>query len=400
MILNPDTSRTPAARGHDLAPKTADNKARPGCLEHPTYRFEAGRASRFGGRRPTETNQGPRACGNERQARIARLCGRLSDTSRTPIRVAVALAFLALSACTASAEPRPDVVLILADDLHVGDVARAMPRVTELAEQGARFDAAFVPYPLCGPSRISFLTGKLPRTHGFYTNDPTGFDASDTIATRLQGAGYHTTALGKLLNKHHLATNINAGWTAFLPFEAHDDHGTEQSDVLTQQALAAMSGPGPSFVYVGAVAPHGPLAGPPRCAAREIPPRPATVTEKRWAQRMSALCGLDDLVASIVEARGQNTYVILAADNGWMYGEAGRVGKQELVLDAAQIPLIVWGPGIVPARRREMVSLLDVTATILRLANVGRSGVEGQTLLPLLRDSDERWGGTLVLEGR
>lgn len=320
--------------------------------------------------------------------------------ARNPLAALVALAVVLLSACASSAQPPPSVVLVLADDLHVGDIARAMPRVTELAEQGAQFDAAFSPLPLCGPARISLLTGKLPRSHGFRTNDPTGFDASDTIATRLQAAGYHTTALGKLLNKHHLAANIEAGWSTFLPFDAHDDHGTEQSDVLTAQALASMSGPGPSFVYVGAVAPHGPLGGPGRCLSREIADRPPTVTEKRWTQRMSALCGLDDMVASIVEARGPDTYVILASDNGWIYAENSRNGKQELVLDASQIPLIIWGPDVVPKRRREMVSLLDVTATILRLANVGRSGVEGQSLLPLLRDSDERWGGTLVLEGR
>jgi N-acetylglucosamine-6-sulfatase len=309
-----------------------------------------------------------------------------------------ALALLA-TACTASASP-PSVVLIVADDLHVADVARAMPRVTALAEQGVQFDAAFSPLPLCGPARVSLLTGKLPRTHGIRTNDVTTFDASDTIATRLQAAGYSTTALGKLLNRYWRAANPEQGWTTFTPFRRHDQHGTEQSDVLTQQALAAMAGPSPFFVYVGAVAPHGPLGGPARCAAREIPPRPETVTEKRWNQRMSALCGLDDLVASIVEARGENTYVILAADNGWIYAENGRNGKQELVIDAAQVPLIVWGPGLRGHHRREMVSLVDVSATVLRLANVGRSGMEGRSLLPLLTESDARWGGTLVLEGR
>lgn len=314
---------------------------------------------------------------------------------------AVASAMLVLSACAASAEPPPSIVLVLADDLHVGDIARAMPRVTELAEQGVQFDAAFSPLPLCGPARISLLTGKLPRNHGFRTNDPTGFDASDTIATRLQTAGYHATVLGKLLNKHWKATNLDAGWDTYLPFYDHRDHGTEQSDILTSQALAAMAGPGPSFVYVGAVAPHGPLGGPGRCQSRPIPERPPSVTEKRWTQRMTALCGLDDLVAMIVEARGPNTYVMFTADNGWIYAENGRNGKHELVLDAVQVPLIVWGPDVVPARRREIVSLVDVSATVLRLAGVGRSGIEGRSFLSLLRgDSSERWVGTLVLEGQ
>lgn len=318
-------------------------------------------------------------------------------------RVLTAIACLLLVACSdrsSSAAPS-SIVLIIADDLAVRDLPLAMPRVTELAAQGVQFDAAFTPLPLCGPSRISLLTGKLPRTHGFRSNDPTGFDASDTIATRLHASGYATTIAGKLLNQHWKATHPEAGWDTYLPFRRHDDYGPEQSDVLKGQALSAMAGPAPFFVYVGAVAPHGPLPGPERCQAQPIRERPPTVTEKRWSQRMSALCGLDDLVASIVEARGPDTYVVLTSDNGWMYGEGGRTGKSELVLDAAQIPLIVWGPDVVPAHRREMVSLVDISATVLRLANVGRDGVEGQSFLPLLRDQDAaRWVGRLEIEGQ
>lgn len=313
--------------------------------------------------------------------------------------LSLATFILALAACNAQAQP-PNIVLVIADDLAVRDLSLAMPKVSELAEQAAVFEGAFAAYPLCGPSRISLLTGKLPRTHGFYTNDPTGFDGSDTIATGLHGAGYATTVVGKLLNKHWKATNLESGWDTFLPFKAHDDFGTAQSDMLADQARACMDGPSPHFCYIGAVAPHGPLGGPDRCQSRPVPEKPEAVTEKRWAQRMSALCGLDDMVASIVEARGPDTYVIFTGDNGWIYAENHRNGKQELVLDAAQVPLIVWGPGVVPARRREMVSLIDVSATVLRLGNVSRAGMEGRSILPLLQDSQERWGGTLILEGR
>lgn len=319
----------------------------------------------------------------------------------TPWRLAFAVAAVLLTACTSSADPRPNIVLVIADDLAVRDLPLAMPRVTELAAQGVQFDAAFTPLALCTPSRISLLTGKLPRSHGFRSNNPTGFDASDTIATRLHASGYATTIAGKLLNQHWKATHPEAGWDTYLPFRRHDDYGTEQSDVLKGQALAAMAGPAPFFVYVGAVAPHGPLPGPERCQAQPIRERPPTVTEKRWSQRMSALCGLDDLVASIVESRGPDTYVIFTSDNGWMYGENERTGKSELVLDAAQVPLIVWGPDVVPAHRREMVSLVDISATVLRLANVGRDGVEGQSFLTLLRDQDAaRWTGRLEIEGQ
>lgn len=331
--------------------------------------------------------------------RVAPPCQGIVPPRNGPRRILAALAIVALTACSSSASP--NIVLVVADDLSVRDIPLAMPRVAELAEQGAEFQAAFTPLALCTPSRISLLTGTLPRTHGFRSNDPTGFDASDTIATRLHAAGYRTTIAGKLLNKHWRATNVEAGWDTYLPFHGHDDHGTEQSNVLKAQALAAMAGPSPFFVYIGAVAPHGPLPGPDICQAQASAERPPTVTERRWTQRMSALCGLDDLVASIVEARGPNTYVIFTSDNGWMYGEGGRTGKSELVLDAVQVPLIVWGPDVVPARRREIVSLVDVSATVLRFAGVGRAGIEGRSFLPLLRDdSSQRWVGRLEIEGQ
>jgi len=334
----------------------------------------------------------PRRAARKRHENTARA----AKHGRRQAAVCAALAIL-LAACTASAEPPPDVVLIVADDLRHDDIAH-MPRVTELAEQGVVFDGAFTPFPLCVPARVSLLTGTLPRTHGFRANDPTGFDGTNTIATRLRAGGYRTGVFGKLLNNLALA-GPQPGWSVYLPFVNHKDYGRAQSDVLTAQALEFMGGPGPSFTYLAPVAPHGPLYGPERCDSRSIPPAPEGSTVKRWKQRLSALCGLDDLVAAVVAARGPDTYVIFTADNGWMW-ENGRTGKLELIIDAAQVPLIVWGPGLRGHHRREMVSLVDVSATVLHLAGVSRSGIEGQSILGLLRESPNRWAGRLEIEGQ
>ena len=315
-----------------------------------------------------------------------------------------------LSVCTASAAPPANVVLIVGDDIRHDDLVH-MPRVSELAAQGVQFDAAFSPIALCVPARVSLLTGTLPRTHGIRDNRGQDFVPSDTIATRLDAAGYEPALFGKYLNASRRPSAASAqrlvidqppGWDVFRALLYHDDYGREQPDVLLQQAQAFMStATGPFFVYLAPTAAHGPLSGPPRCDAREIPPPPPGATEKRWRQRVSALCGLDDLVADIVASRGPDTWVLWTADHGFMLGEGGRTGKSELVLDAAQVPLIVWGPDVVPARRREIVSLVDVSATVLRLANVGRSGLEGQSFLPLLRgDSSQRWTGTLEIIGQ
>jgi N-acetylglucosamine-6-sulfatase len=104
-------------------------------------------------------------------------------------------------------EPRqkhPNVLVIEADDMRWDDL-RFMPNVQRLLQRrGLTFENSFAPYPLCCPSRASFLSGKYAHNHHVYsTQDPFGFAAfhdQRTIATVLQQAGYQTALVGKYLN--------------------------------------------------------------------------------------------------------------------------------------------------------------------------------------------------------
>ncbi|HNA98680.1 MAG TPA: sulfatase [Marmoricola sp.] len=105
---------------------------------------------------------------------------------------------------TRPAQARPNILVIEADDMRV-DELRWMPRTRQLLlERGLDFKNSFAPYPLCCPSRTSFLTGKYTHNHHVYSHeDPYGFrvfDDSTTIATALQGSGYRTALVGKYLN--------------------------------------------------------------------------------------------------------------------------------------------------------------------------------------------------------
>src|SRR5690606_27210621 len=80
-----------------------------------------------------------------------------------------------------------------------------MPNVRRfIAERGLTFENSFAPYPLCCPSRASFLTGKYAHNHHVLSHvAPWGFgsfDDSDTLATRLRDGGYATALVGKYLN--------------------------------------------------------------------------------------------------------------------------------------------------------------------------------------------------------
>ena len=85
------------------------------------------------------------------------------------------LFFLTQSAALylSAAEPgQPNLVLILADDLGVGDVGVYgseivdTPNIDALAMSGVRFAQAYVSHPVCSPSRAGLITGRYKQRHG------------------------------------------------------------------------------------------------------------------------------------------------------------------------------------------------------------------------------------------
>ena len=98
--------------------------------------------------------------------------------------------------------PRPNILFILSDDhaAHAlscyGSKVNATPELDRLARGGLRFDRAFVTNSICTPSRASLLTGQWSHLNGVPVFNR--FDGTrDTVAKRLQAAGYHTGMIGK-----------------------------------------------------------------------------------------------------------------------------------------------------------------------------------------------------------
>jgi N-acetylglucosamine-6-sulfatase len=99
---------------------------------------------------------------------------------------------------------RPNVVMVLADDMRTDDL-RWMPHVRSLLEdRGLSYANSFSPNPICAPARASLLTGQYSQNNGvFSVDEDNGFGALDdrrTLATSLNGAGYNTLFLGKYVN--------------------------------------------------------------------------------------------------------------------------------------------------------------------------------------------------------
>ncbi len=129
---------------------------------------------------------------------------------------------VALTGCTrfaSAAEPKLNVLFLIADDLNCdlhcyGHPTVRSPHIDALAARGVRFERAYCQFPLCSPSRSSFLTGRRPNVTKIHTNPTaTGSKALDyqespnfrefipdtvTLPQAFRNSGYFAARVGKL----------------------------------------------------------------------------------------------------------------------------------------------------------------------------------------------------------
>ncbi len=118
------------------------------------------------------------------------------------------LPLLAVRIHGAGVPSRPNVLFIVADDLcnHLGtygDRVVQTPHLDALAARSVRFDRAYVQYPVCNPSRNSFLSGLRPDTTRIYGNDTalrTTLPDVVTLPQRLRESGYFTASIAKIFH--------------------------------------------------------------------------------------------------------------------------------------------------------------------------------------------------------
>jgi len=110
-------------------------------------------------------------------------------------------------ASLAAAGEKPNIILLLADDLGYGDLscfgspAVKTPNLDRLAKEGARFTRFYAASAVCSPTRASVLTGRYPLRFGItrHFNDRNQWlpESATTVAELLKGAGYNTAHVGK-----------------------------------------------------------------------------------------------------------------------------------------------------------------------------------------------------------
>jgi len=116
--------------------------------------------------------------------------------------------------------PRLNVLLIISDDLRdtvgcYGNTTVKTPNLDRLAARGVRFARAYAQYPVCNPSRTSFMTGLRCEQTGV-TGNTTLFRSKlpdiVTLPQLLRQHGWHTASYGKIFHVGEAAGEVRAGW--------------------------------------------------------------------------------------------------------------------------------------------------------------------------------------------
>lgn len=126
-----------------------------------------------------------------------------------------------------------------------------------------------------------------------------------------------------------------------------------------------------------------------------------------YQQRLESLLAVDEAVAAVVAELKRSkalerTVIFFTSDNGFFHGEHRITNWKVLPYEPAiRVPLLVRGPGVPPGLHlQQLVANVDLAPTIVELAGAQpRRRMDGQSLLPLLRDPGLEWGRDILIEG-
>ncbi|GAA2589698.1 sulfatase-like hydrolase/transferase [Actinomadura fulvescens] len=346
------------------------------------------------------------------------------------------------SAATAVAAPRdtprPNFVVVLADDLGYGELGAygqrliQTPNLDRLAAEGLRFTDAYAGAPVCAPSRCSLLTG-LHSGHSAVRQNPEGGpqgslgDKDTTFAELLRARSYRTAVIGKWgfgpeqsgqashpnqrgfeqffgyithghahdYYPHYLWHN---GERTELPENAGNQKGTFAPDLFRDRSVEFIkaSKDEPFLLFFTPNVPHAPSDVP---ATAPYDDRPWPAADKGHAAQVTRLDAyVGDLVGALREAGvARDTVLIVTSDNG-PHEEGGfnpdlfdangplRGYKRNLYEGGVRVPLIAWSPGRVGAgTTARPTQQTDLLPTLAELAGAPVPGdIDGVSAAALL----------------
>jgi arylsulfatase A-like enzyme len=348
------------------------------------------------------------------------------------------LMLCAFAFCGLAAEPKPNVVFILIDDMGwtdlgcMGSDLFQTPNIDKLAARGMKFTNAYAACTVCSPTRAAVMTGKYPaRLH--VTDWIAGHERptaklkipewtkflpkeEQTIAAALKPHGYASASVGKW----HLGKDTPEAYgfdanvagchmgqppSYFAPYKIptlkEGADGEYLTDRLTDEACGFMeqNKDKPFFLYLPHYTVHTPLQ-----AKKElIEQYKAKVKEGMRhtnATYAAMIHSLDEGVGKIVAKLDalkltERTIVIFTSDNGGLLritvNDPLRAGKGSAYEGGVRVPLLVNWPGVTAAGSvcEEPIISMDYFPTILEMtghkAELTKS--DGVSIVPVLRDA-------------
>jgi arylsulfatase A-like enzyme len=292
-----------------------------------------------------------------------------------------------------AAQNPPNIVVIVADDMGWEDCQPSghprlkTPALKLLAEQGMRFNRAFLSSTACGPSRASILTGRYPHATAAGGPHPPLPSQQEMLSQTLRKAGYYAAAAGKWYLDPAAKAQFDVvqegggagGYRDWLPVLRNRPRGKR------------------FFLWLASSDPHRPYV--PRATADPFPPQEVLVPpylpdveeiRNDLACYYNAITRLDTHVAQVLDELARqgeagNTLVLFISDNGRPFPRC----KSTLYDSGIRTPLLIRWPGRVkPGTTTEsLVSAVDVAPTILDLAGLTPPpSCQGKSFSALLRD--------------
>lgn len=361
---------------------------------------------------------------------------------------------------------RPNVVMIMTDDHGAWTLGAygcrdaQTPNIDALAAGGARFDRAFACTPVCSPSRMTWITGRIPSTHrvqdwlrpedSFQANSRKWLDGHPTYSEHLQASGYTLGMSGKWhMGDDHVAQKGFSYWATIPggggPYKDQEFvvNGSKvkttgfKTDRVTDFGLEFLDRQrgkdNPFYLLMPSYAPHTPFDYQPEeyrkpyanssfSSFPDVPMHPwqHKGLSKNHGNRESFLSysalirGVDQNVGRVVRKLDEmgvreNTLIVFTADQGWNAGHHGVWGKGNgtwpfnMYEESIRVPLIWNHPGKIKAGQqlKPMVSSYDYFPTILDYTGIKATADPkriGHSYAGFLRGQNPRWSNRLFFE--
>lgn len=329
---------------------------------------------------------------------------------------------------------KPSFVVVILDTVRADHTSAygyerdTTPNLTRLAARGVRFERAYTTACWSLPSHASLFTGLLPSRHGAH-NEHLALDGGHpTLAELLAANGYETVNVtanawigpGTGMSRgfehnheswrsYHVDLMLLAKRVYFALLAPDRDKGGADSIAGIRLWLSERDATRPYLLFLNVFEAHAPYQHVPRAFRRRFTPADISLRElEAIGTRVftatqngnllsaddaatggdlldGAIAAADSVLGQVLELVGDDPIMVVASDHGELFGEHTLFGHSNTLYEPLiRIPLLIAG-GSLPRGLvvREIVSLTDITPTLLAMAGARAPQVDGTDLSPL-----------------